>query len=212
MPSRTRRRSFPPRPERVIARPRLTPAVLDLLIDKHLAEAKVPEAAATTDVEFVRRVTLDLTGKLPTPEQVYNFVQTHEKDKRPKLIEFLLNSKDFAGNLARLLAQRDQVPRDEPERHQVGYDEFEDWIAAQIEKKRPWDKIAHDIITASGRSDENGAVGVGAGAREPGGRDGRRGGADLHGGADPVRPVPRPSDRLVEAAAVSRVRLVLRRQ
>ena len=48
---------LPPRPEKVVTKPTLTPAALDLLIDKHLAEAKVPEASATTDVEFVRRVT-----------------------------------------------------------------------------------------------------------------------------------------------------------
>ncbi len=56
---------LPPRPEKVVSKPSLTPTALDLLIDKHLAEARVAEASATTDAEFVRRVTLDLTGKLP---------------------------------------------------------------------------------------------------------------------------------------------------
>jgi hypothetical protein len=149
---------LPPRPEKVVTQPTLTSAALDSLIDKHLAEAKVPEASATTDVEFIRRVTLDLTGKLPTPEQVYNFVQTHEKDKRPKLIEYLLNSKDFADNLAHYWRDVIKFRATNPNGAQVGYDEFEDWIAAQLEKNRPWDKIAHDIITASGRNDENGAV------------------------------------------------------
>ena len=45
-----------------------------------------------------------------------------------------------------------------PNGSQVGYDEFEDWLAEQIAKNRPWDEIARDIITASGRNDENGAV------------------------------------------------------
>jgi Protein of unknown function (DUF1549)/Protein of unknown function (DUF1553) len=149
---------LPTRPEKVVTSPSLTSKALDLLIDKHLAEAKVPEAAATTDVEFVRRVTLDLTGKLPTPEQVYNFVQTHEKDKRPKLIEFLLNSKSFAENLAHYWRDVIRFRATNPNGAQVGYDAFEDWIAAQIEKNRPWDEIARDIITARGRNDENGAV------------------------------------------------------
>ncbi len=92
------------------------------------------------------------------PEQVYNFVQTHEKDKRPKLIEFLLNSKDFAENLAHYWRDVIKFRATNPNGAQIGYDEFEDWIAAQIAKNRPWDEIARDIITASGRNDENGAV------------------------------------------------------
>jgi hypothetical protein len=149
---------LPPRPEKVVVKPTLTAEALDALIDKHLAEAKVPQAAPTTDVEFVRRVTLDLTGKLPTPEQVYNFVQTHARDKRPKLIEYLLNGKDFAQNLAHYWRDVIKFRATNPNGGQVGYDQFEDWIAGQIEKNRPWDEIAHDIITASGRNDENGAV------------------------------------------------------
>jgi hypothetical protein len=149
---------LPERPAKVVAKPTLTSEALDSLIDRHLAEAKVPEATGTTDVEFVRRVTLDLTGKLPTPEQVYNFVQTHAKDKRPKLIEFLLNSKDFATNLAHYWRDVIKFRATNPNGGQVGYDEFEEWIAAQIEKNRPWDEIARDVITASGRNDENGAV------------------------------------------------------
>src|SRR5438309_1659980 len=43
---------LPPRPEKVVTKPTLTPEALDALIDKLLAAAKVPEAAQTTDVEF----------------------------------------------------------------------------------------------------------------------------------------------------------------
>jgi hypothetical protein len=149
---------LPPRPEKVVTKPTLTPEGLDALIDEKLAEAKVPEAATTTDVEFVRRVTLDLTGKLPTPEQVRNFVQTHAKDKRPKLIEYLLNSPDFARNLAHYWRDVIKFRATNQNGGRVGYEEFEDWFAAQIEKERPWDEIAREIIAASGRNDENGAV------------------------------------------------------
>jgi hypothetical protein len=148
----------PPRPEKVVTKPELTSEALDELIDQQVAEAKVPEAAATTDVEFVRRITLDLTGKLPTPEQVYNFVQTKAKDKRPKLIEYLLKSKEFAANLAHYWRDVIKFRATNMNGGQVGYEEFEDWFAEQIEQNRPWDEIAHGIIAASGRSDENGAV------------------------------------------------------
>jgi hypothetical protein len=149
---------LPKRPEKVVSKPTLTSEALDGLVYKQLAETRIPLAAQTTDVEFIRRVTLDLTGKLPLPEQVYNFVQTKEPDKRPKLIEYLLNSDGFARNLAHYWRDVVKFRATNPNGAQVGYEEFEDWFAGQIEKNRPWDEIARGIITASGRNDENGAV------------------------------------------------------
>src|SRR5262249_7427695 len=54
----------PARPAKVVTAPTLTHEGLDALVEKYLESAKVPVATATTDVEFVRRITLDLTGKL----------------------------------------------------------------------------------------------------------------------------------------------------
>ena len=149
---------MPARPEKVVTKPTLTPEGLDALIDTQLAAARVPMATRTTDVEFIRRVTLDLTGKLPTPEQVKNFVQTRSGDKRPKLIEYLLNSPEFAANLAHYWRDVIKFRATNQNGGRIGYEEFEDWIAGQIEKNRPWDEIAREIIVAHGRNDENGAV------------------------------------------------------
>jgi hypothetical protein len=149
---------LPSRPAKVVTKPELTSEGLDALIDKQLAEANVSRAKQTTDVEFVRRVTLDLTGKLPTPEQVYNFVQTRSGDKRPKLIEYLLKSPDFAANLSYYWRDVIKFHATNPNGARVGYEGFEDWFAGQIEEDRPWDEIAREMITASGRNDENGAV------------------------------------------------------
>jgi hypothetical protein len=149
---------LPPRPEKVVTKPSLTPEGLDALIDKQLAEARVPKAMLTTDVEFIRRVMLDLTGKLPTPEQVSHFVQSRAGDKRTKLIESLLDTPDFAANLAHYWRDVVKFRATEQNGGRVGYEEFEEWIARQFEENRPWDEIARAIITANGRNDENGAV------------------------------------------------------
>ncbi len=150
--------TLPERPAKVVSRPTLTSEVLDQMLDRLLAEAKVPTAAQTTDVEFIRRVTLDLTGNLPTPVQVFNFVQTHASDKRPKLIEYLLNNEGFARNLAHYWRDVIKFRATNQNGARVGYEEFEDWLAGEIGKNRPWDEIARSIVTASGRNDENGAV------------------------------------------------------
>ena len=60
-------------------------------IDKYLfqamSDAGVAPAPPTTDFEFVRRVTLDLTGRTPTPDAVTILRERHHFDKRAKLVE-----------------------------------------------------------------------------------------------------------------------------
>ena len=72
---------LPPRPKRTVTPPTLTSAQLDVLVDAYLVTTKAPPAALTTDIEFVRRVFLDLDGKLPSPQQAEAFQRTTEKDK-----------------------------------------------------------------------------------------------------------------------------------
>ena len=98
-------------------------------------------------------------------------------------------------------------------RCQVGYDELEDWLAEQFAKNAPWDEIAaatdhrhRPRTTRTARSSF--ALAHEAKPVELAGEVSRI----FLGRADPVRPVPRPPDRLVEAAAVPRVRRLLRRR
>ena len=150
---------LPPRPAKTVATPTLGPAGLDALIEKFLASAKVPLSSPTTDLEFVRRAYLDLTGKLPTPDQVRGFANTHaNKEKRAKLIEYLLNSPDYATNWAHYWRDVVRFRATNENTGRIGLDEMETWLAEQLAKNRPWDEISKDLITATGRTDENGAV------------------------------------------------------
>src|SRR5438876_11802497 len=49
-----------------------------------------PHAPLAGDTEFLRRVTLDLTGRLPTPEQVRSFLKDTDPNKRDKVIDSLI--------------------------------------------------------------------------------------------------------------------------
>jgi len=68
-------------------------------IDKYLfqamADAGVAPAPPTTDYEFVRRVTLDLTGRIPTADAVTSFVNDSNFDKRAKLVDSLMASPEW---------------------------------------------------------------------------------------------------------------------
>src|SRR5205823_4092861 len=70
----------------------LTAAEIDRLVAKEQAAAKVTPASRTTDEQFIRRVMLDLTGRLPLPADVTEFMAERDPTKRVKLIDKLLAS------------------------------------------------------------------------------------------------------------------------
>ncbi|MHC5540266.1 DUF1549 domain-containing protein [Singulisphaera rosea] len=149
---------LPARPAKVVSSPTLTPEGLDTLVDQYLATTKVAPSSKTTDVEFVRRIYLDITGNLPTPEQARSFVLAQDKNKRAKLIDSLLASGDYARNWARYWRDVIRFRATTQNGNRVLYNSLEDWLADQIAKNAPWDEVAKGVITATGRDDENGAV------------------------------------------------------
>src|SRR5437764_8948523 len=71
-------------------------------IDAHIArrwdEAKVVPAARADDAEFLRRIYLDLAGRIPTVAEIHEFLRDPAPDKRRKKIEGLLDSHGYIGN------------------------------------------------------------------------------------------------------------------
>lgn len=68
---------------------------IDQEIFGKLSQQGVPSARLTTDEEFVRRIYLDLSGRIPTADQVRNFVADASPNKRNDLIDKLLYSPEF---------------------------------------------------------------------------------------------------------------------
>lgn len=151
------------RPERAVVEPTMTPADLDAMIASFLAKESpdAKPAPPITDADFIRRVSFDLAGVPPTAEEVEAFVADKSPDKRARLIDARLADPDFARNWARYWREVIQYRATNPNANQVRFDEFEDWLAEQFQKNRPWDAIAQDLITATGRQDENAAVAFG---------------------------------------------------
>src|SRR5947199_366031 len=63
----------------------LKPGEIDELVAKAQKEAKVTPSPKTTDEQFIRRVMLDLTGRLPLPADVTEFSADNDPNKRAKL-------------------------------------------------------------------------------------------------------------------------------
>jgi hypothetical protein len=133
----------------------LRPAEIDLLLEKELEKAGRQLSPVTRDEDFLRRVYLDLTGKLPTPDKLDEFVNDTDSEKRSKVIDTLLNTEDYARNWARYW--RDVIRFHAIDlRSQLAAPKFEEWLTEQLHHNVHWDRIATELITAKGKIDEDG--------------------------------------------------------
>ncbi|MDX1981814.1 MAG: DUF1549 domain-containing protein [Bryobacteraceae bacterium] len=140
------------------------------VIDRHLSQiwkdAGVTPAARTSDYEFIRRVTLDLTGRVPAVQRVQQFVADSSADKRTALVDELIGSEAFTdkwtmyfGDLLGNTLRTTQVVR-----YADGRNAFHGWIRTAVAENKPFDRIATELISAAGdnsyeRGDLNWIVG-----------------------------------------------------
>ncbi|MBY0523032.1 MAG: DUF1549 and DUF1553 domain-containing protein [Gemmataceae bacterium] len=135
---------------------------IDQLIAKELQQGKLAVAPLTTDEQFIRRVTLDLTGKLPSPADISDFSANKDSEKRAKLIDKLLDSEDYAKHWAkywRYVISSRVVDR----RGQILARAFDQWMTEQLKENKNWAEITRGILTAGGQArfdkpTENGAA------------------------------------------------------
>ncbi len=132
-------------------------AKIDRLIDAELALADATPAPLTSDPDFLRRVTLDLAGRLPTPRDVTLFGLNPDPHKRSRLASKLVESTAFSTVQAKYW--RDVIfSRATEVRSRLMLPVFEQWMTRQFEERRGWDEIATSLLTASGDVRENGAT------------------------------------------------------
>jgi hypothetical protein len=125
-------------------------------IDRHIygtLQAKgVTPAPRTDDYEFIRRVTLDLTGRIPTPERVTAFVADSRANKREVLIDELLAKPEwvdkwtmFYGDLFKNNSVNTNIRRDGD-----GVAAFYKWISDSLRTGKPYNTMATELIAARG--------------------------------------------------------------
>jgi Protein of unknown function (DUF1553)/Protein of unknown function (DUF1549)/Bacterial Ig-like domain (group 2) len=102
------------------------------------------------DDQFIRRLSIDLTGTLPTPAQVSAFVADPDAHKRDHLVDTLLASPDYSYFFANKWADILRVKRRGQKERARGTFAFHDWIRDSIASDKPYDQFAREILGASG--------------------------------------------------------------
>jgi hypothetical protein len=134
---------------------------IDRLISRELQADRIKPAPLTTDEQFLRRVTLDLTGKLPSAADLTAFVADEDQAKRAKVIDKLLDSDRYAHHWARYW--REVIAARVADRRGMALaNAYEKWMTLQLKNEQGWDQIARAMITADGpcRFDDDGTHGA----------------------------------------------------
>ena len=110
----------------------------------------------TDDFVFVRRVYLDVAGRIPTDMEARDFLNDKDPEKRRKLIDQLLISDGYRSHLfnwmADLLRHRGKLRRS-------NFNHYERWLKDQITKNTPWNDMVYAMLTAEGTLASSGPTG-----------------------------------------------------
>ena len=133
---------------------------IDVEIFDRLAKEGVASARLTTDEEFVRRIYLDLTGRLPGAADVRSFVTDEAADKRASLVDRLLYSPAFAerwtmwlGDLLGVAQQTSNVSL-----QMQGRNAMHDWLRVAMANDQSLKDIAYAAVTGTGNGFQAGAA------------------------------------------------------
>ncbi|HLW68602.1 MAG TPA: DUF1549 and DUF1553 domain-containing protein, partial [Gemmataceae bacterium] len=129
--------------------------IVDKFTSKKWRELGLKPSDLCSDEQFIRRVSLDITGTLPTPEQVTAFANDKDPKKRDKLVDKLLESPAYHYYFANKWADILRVKRrGQPDRAE-GTFAFHNWILEAVAQDMPYSEFARAILAASGDEERN---------------------------------------------------------
>lgn len=140
---------------------------IDTHVNNKLKRLKIQPADLCSDAEFLRRVTLDLTGLPANGEQTKAFLNDPRESqvKRKARIDELLESPDYVDHWT--LKWSDLLMSNRKFINEQGVWAFRNWIREQVATNRPYNEFVYDLMTASGSTLENPPANYYRIAREP---------------------------------------------
>ncbi|HEX2061685.1 MAG TPA: DUF1553 domain-containing protein [Thermoanaerobaculia bacterium] len=140
--------------------PSSTPHFIDARIDAKLQRDGIAAAPRAGDTEFLRRVTLDLAGRIPTASEVEAFLADSRADKRARRIDELLKSEAFVdrwtlwfGDLVQNVQASDNIRE-----YYLGKNAYYTWIAQSIRDGKPYDAMVRELLAGEGDSFQSGVA------------------------------------------------------
>lgn len=134
---------------------------IDQMIEKNLAAQGLQPNAPASDAVFVRRIYLDIVGRIPSRAETVRFLESKEPNKRTRLVDELLASDGYVSHFFHYWAD---LLRAKTELNGNGQSApaglaYGAWIKESLRQNKPYDEFVREMLVASGSSWDNGAVG-----------------------------------------------------
>jgi len=129
--------------------PEITGNYIDQLVGAKLMKLRILPSEISTDEEFLRRVTIDITGTLPTEEEYHAFMSDNNPDKRGKVVDQLLARKEFSEIWAMKWSELLMIKSS----NQVSYKSmflYSNWLTDKIANNVPLDQMVRELLSATG--------------------------------------------------------------
>ncbi len=138
-----------PTPSKIAAAPLLSPEALAARIDHHLGvrftERDVKPAPLADDAEFMRRLSLDLTGRIPRVADLRDFLEEKAPNRRSLLVERLLEHPHYVTHFGTIWTTVMLPPANQ--NFQVFARNFKGWIEKQVRENVAYDKMVRELLT-----------------------------------------------------------------
>lgn len=133
-------------------------AEVDQLVSQLWTRKEASPTSVATDEEFLRRVYLDVIGRVPTISEYDSFFELDAADRRGELVEQLLDSREHALHMGSIW-KRVLVPDDETAISRLGgAGKLEQWLSDSFTDNKPYDQLVRELLLAEGRVNESGPL------------------------------------------------------
>jgi len=132
-------------------------AHIDRLIEAGWRARGLEASRPLDDARYVRRMHLELGGRIPTGDETAAFLADRDPAKRAELIDALLESPDYVSHFYNYWA--DILRLTERPQRSLFCEPYLDWVKRSIAANRPFDQWVREMLTADGKAWENPAVG-----------------------------------------------------
>lgn len=123
----------------------ITAGDISAIIDRHLKVSVDDPSQFAGDTDFLRRVTLDLAGRIPTISEVYEFTNFPSESRREDAIRRLMQSGVYHRNMATFW-RRAWVPQADTREFAAVSDDFETWLIQRLQDKAAYDQLVEEVL------------------------------------------------------------------
>jgi len=127
---------------------------IDDLVFENLKTLGIPPSPICDDATFLRRVTLDIAGRIPTPEETHTFLASDDPQRRDHVIDSLLKSPGYADYFANKWTSLLKNRRDDRSDITSNF-AFHAWVRDSLLANQPYDQIVRELLAATGTVIEN---------------------------------------------------------